>query len=141
MNKTAIMIGAFQNPEFLDTLIQSLSSEQTNIYVSINKYYESDFKDLISKYKDSNNEIICNYQKGVGEIVNVGIGKSYSLKEIIEFCKSYLKSSSVINYGSLLYRENEAMNLKCNVDKLCRVINRKVDFDIKEKLVKFISLI
>lgn len=68
-------------------------------------------------------DILRNYHKCIGEIINVSSGTSISLREIIEFYKHYLKSSSVINYGALPYRENEAMDLCCDIGKLLKIIH------------------
>ena len=51
----------------------------------------------------------------VGQIVNVSSGQSISLRQIIDFYKEALHSTSEINYGALSYRENEAMDLRCNI--------------------------
>jgi nucleoside-diphosphate-sugar epimerase len=56
-----------------------------------------------------------------GEIVNVSSGASISLKEIIETLKEKLHSTSVVNYGAKPYRENEMMDLRCDISKLLRI--------------------
>lgn len=67
--------------------------------------------------------LLDNSEKCVGEIVNVSSGSSVSLREIIEFYKTELHSTSEIRYGALPYRENEAMDLRCNIEKLNSIIN------------------
>lgn len=71
------------------------------------------------------NGLLINYEKAVGEIVNIGSGYSISLKEIIEICREKLQSTSIVNYGALAYRENEAMNLCCSIVKLNSIIGRE----------------
>ena len=66
-------------------------------------------------------------------------GNSISLKEIIDFCKSEIASSSTINYGAIPYRENEVMDLKCNVEKLSRLTKLKIEFDIFNRLKELIN--
>lgn len=68
-------------------------------------------------------EILKHYKYTVGQIINVSSGTSISLREIIEFYKHYLKSSSIINYGALPYRENEAMDLRCDISKLISLLH------------------
>ena len=63
----------------------------------------------------------------VGQIVNVSSGKSISLRQIIDFYKEALHSTSEINYGALSYRENEAMDLRCNIGKLLMIVNTEHD--------------
>lgn len=67
--------------------------------------------------------LLDNSEKCVGEIVNVSSGSSVSLKEIIEFYKTELHSTSEIHYGALPYRENEAMDLRCDIGKLNSIIS------------------
>lgn len=69
--------------------------------------------------------LLRNYQSCVGEIINISSGCSLSLKEIIEGLKENLGSDSIINYGALPYRENEAMDLRCDILKFDEI--RKKD--------------
>lgn len=84
-------------------------------------------------------QLIKSYKIAVGEIVNVGSGESISLKEIIEICKSYINSSSMVNYGALPYRENEVMDLKCCEDKLAGIISHEIKFNITNRLKEYIQ--
>lgn len=67
--------------------------------------------------------IIKQYKNVIGEIINISSGTSISLREIIEFYKKHLNSSSIINYGILPYRENEAMDLRCDISKLISLLH------------------
>lgn len=82
--------------------------------------------------------IMKNYKKAIGEIVNVSSGKSVSLREIIENCKSATHSTSVVNYGALPYRENEMMDLRCSVEKLESIIGSTINFDMLNRLNELI---
>ena len=73
-----------------------------------------------------------NSDKCVGEIVNVSSGNSISLKEIIEFYKSELHSTSEVHYGALPYRENEAMDLRCSISKLYSIT--RPQYSVKQAL-------
>ncbi len=84
-------------------------------------------------------EIFSNYQKVKGKIVNISSGDSISLKEIISHCKDVIGSKSKINYGAIEYRENEVMNLRCDVSLLEAIIGRKVKFDVKTRLTQLIE--
>lgn len=83
--------------------------------------------------------LLKNSDESVGEIVNVSSGNSISLKEIIDFCKSEIVSSSVINYGAVPYRENEVMDLKCNMDKFERLTKSQIKFNILNCLKELIK--
>ncbi len=85
-------------------------------------------------------ELLFNFKNTVGEIVNVSSGVSISLKEIIEFCKKQIGSSSKINYGALPYRENEMMDLKCDIHKLNEITGNKYTINNFDNLKKLISL-
>lgn len=46
--KQAFLIGAFQNPEYLLHLVNTLDSYRSNIYIHVNKYNKEEFKDFYS---------------------------------------------------------------------------------------------
>lgn len=84
-------------------------------------------------------ELLANYEKCLGQIVNVASGESVSLKSIIETCNEVIGKEAVINYGALPYRENEVMDLKCSVEKLSRIIGKPIHFDINNRLKEYIN--
>lgn len=77
----------------------------------------------VDDFAEAIHGLLENSDKCVGEIVNVSSGSSISLKEIIEFYKAELHSASIIHYGALPYRKNEAMDLKCSIEKLNNIIS------------------
>lgn len=85
--------------------------EQKRDFIHIDDF----IKDIIN--------LIEKYENCVGEIINVSSGKSISLKEIIEKYRMQYNSSSQINYGAIPYRENEVMDLCCDITKLNRIIH------------------
>ena len=93
--------------------------------------YASDFACCIG-------ELLKNWQKCIGEIVNVASGESISLKALIEYCKEVVGSTSAVNYGAIPYRENEMMDLRCSVSKLEAIIGRPVKFNMLNRLEKLI---
>ena len=95
--------------------------------------YVDDFAWVISR-------LLENYNKAVGEIINVSSGESISLKEIIESCRKALGSVSQVNYGALPYRENEMMDLKCSVVKLESIIGQPIRFDVSKRILELIQL-
>lgn len=94
--------------------------------------YASDFAWCIG-------ELIANYQKCPGQIVNVASGESVSLKSIIETCKAVIGKDADIHYGALPYRENEVMDLKCSVDKFSKITGKPIHFDIYNRLQEYIN--
>lgn len=131
------LFGKYQNAsKFVPYVIQQLKAgEPLNVTPCEQKrdfIYAEDFAWAI-------NQLVINYSKAVGEIVNVGSGESISLKEIIEICRGYISSSSEVNYGALPYRENEVMDLKCDEEKLSGIINHEIKFNINNRLKEYIQ--
>jgi|GEM_PF-486373 len=83
--------------------------------------------------------VLQNYTNAAGQVINVSSGESTSLKSIIEHCKLQIGSKSIINYGAIPYRENEVMDLKCDVAKLEHLTNTKIKLNIKECLNELIK--
>ena len=71
-----------------------------------------------------------------GEVVNVGSGISISLKEIILYLKEKLNSSSEIKFGTIPYRKNEMMNFSLDISKLENILNKKLNLEWKDKILK-----
>lgn len=84
----------------------------------------------VDDFAEAIHELIINAGKCIGQIVNVSSGQSIALKEIIETYKVKLESKSDINYGAKPYRENEMMDLKCDISKLLQ-ISPKLQSEIK----------
>ena len=104
------LFGKYQNmskfiPYVISQLKENLPLNVTPCEQKRDFIYSADFAWCIG-------QLIKNYQKAIGQIVNVASGESISLKEIIEICRHHICSSSEVNYGALPYRENEVMNLK-----------------------------
>ncbi len=126
------LFGKYQNiNKFIPYVISSLkANKELNVTPCEQKrdfIYADDFVYCISK-------ILENYNNVKGEILNVSSGESISLKEIIETLKTELNSCSKINYGAVPYRENEAMDLKCSIEKFETLTSCSVNFDTKQRL-------
>lgn len=131
------LFGKYQNTsKFIPYVIQQLKKnaplnvtpcEQKRDFI-----YADDFAWCIG-------ELIKHHDFAVGEIVNVGSGESISLKKIIEICRSFIGSISIVNYGAVPYRENEVMDLKCDENKLSHIIQHKIKFDINNRLKEYIQ--
>lgn len=83
-------------------------------------------------------QLLLNYSKCKGQIVNISSGESISLRDVIEICKKEIGSSSKINYGALPYRKNETMDLKCNITKLEKIIGKNINISIEKSLIRYI---
>ena len=131
------LFGKYQNrSKFIPYVISQLKENQPlNVTPCEQKrdfIYATDFAWCIG-------QLIGNYQKAIGQIVNVASGESISLKEIIENCRHHISSSSEVNYGALPYRENEVMDLKCDEEKLSKTINHEIKFNITNRLKEYIK--
>jgi len=91
--------------------------------------YAEDFSYGIEK-------ILENYDEFYGEVINLGRGKSNSLKEIINFLKEELSSTSNIKFGEIPYRKNEVMDFRVDISKLEKRIEEKLEFNLFENLKK-----
>lgn len=131
------LFGKYQNKtKFIPYIISQLQeSKPINVTPCEQKrdfIYASDFAWCIG-------ELIANYKKCLGQIVNVASGESVSLKSIIETCKAVIGKDADIHYGALPYRENEVMDLKCSIDKLSKIIGKPIHFDIHNRLKEYIQ--
>ena len=131
------LFGKYQNKtKFIPYIISQLQEgKPINVTPCEQKrdfIYASDFAWCIG-------ELIANYEKCIGQIVNVASGESISLKFIIETCKKVIGKDSEINYGALPYRENEVMDLKCSVDKFSHITGKPIHFDINNRLKEYIT--
>lgn len=116
------LFGDGQNPnKFIPYVVQRLKAGDTlNVTPCEQKrdfIHVDDFANAIRC-------ILINYDTCIGEIINVSSGTSISLKEIIEGLKTAINSASIINYGALPYRENEAMDLRCDTSRLDRILKK-----------------
>lgn len=131
------LFGKYQNKsKFIPYVISQLKENQPlNVTPCEQKrdfIHASDFAWCIG-------QLILNYTKAVGQIVNVASGESISLKDIIEICRHHISSSSEVNYGATPYRENEVMDLKCSEDKLSSIIGQIIKFNINNRLNEYIQ--
>jgi nucleoside-diphosphate-sugar epimerase len=130
--RPANLFGPLQDRQkFIPYVIEQLR-KHAPLYVSPCKQkrdfmHVGDFSYLIGR-------LMNHFSSCVGEIVNVGSGKSISLRDVIEIYREALSSSSLIYYGALPYRKNEAMDLVCNIDKLMSLVDERFDYDIRGKL-------
>lgn len=95
--------------------------------------YAKDFAKGIKK-------VIESYDNFKGEIFNLSAGRSFKLKEIIEYCKNYLSSSSIIEYGKIPYRENEMMKFELDISKFKKLTDSNFEIDVLESFSRFIDL-
>ncbi|MFR3819661.1 MAG: hypothetical protein ACLTXO_14090, partial [Fusobacterium varium] len=63
-------------------------------------------------------------------------GISISLKEIILYLKKKLDSNSKIKFGAIPYRKNEMMNFCLDISKLENILNKKLNLEWKDKILK-----
>lgn len=127
------LFGPGQNPnKFIPYVVQRLKSGETlNVTLCEQKRDFIHVDDFAAAIK----AIIKNYTMCVGEIINVSSGVSVSLKSIIEHYKKELKSTSQINYGAIPYRENEAMDLRCDTERLSTIMSLSKTQENLNKLI------
>jgi len=83
--------------------------------------------------------LIENYTLAIGKIVNIGSGQSVSLKEIVEFTKQQLNSTSTVNFGATPYREGEMMDFKCDISLLKQITKNPEVSDFWKNYTTFLT--
>lgn len=117
----------------LDSLIRNVSLEVTLCEQRRDFLSVHDFSEIV-------NEILLRHKSFVGEIVNVASGENVALKDIIAFMQKTTGSSSEVMYGKLPYRENEIMDQRCSINKLESLLEKKLDYDFRQRLREYIEM-
>lgn len=107
--------------------LEMTAGEQTRDFI-----YVLTFIDLLLELIKSNN-----YK--YGDIYNIASGRSLSLKEFVLILKEILDSNSEIKFGALKYRENEIMQFNVSIEKLEKILNKKIDISLKEDIKKYLN--
>lgn len=127
------LFGDGQNPnKFIPYVLQKLKAGDTLNVTSCEQ--KRDFIH-VDDFAEAIKAIIRNHTMCVGEIINVSSGVSVSLKSIIEYYKKELKSTSQVNYGAIPYRENEAMDLRCDTERLSTIMSLSKTQENLNKLI------
>lgn len=117
--KHAFLIGAYIHPEYVDSLISSLRSQRSNVYIHVNKSYFNKFVHLMEKYKNCDDVYFVKPIK----INYGGIGMLLTERELL---REALKDS-----------DNERFHLITGQDILVKPLNELFDFfdcaDVREK--------
>jgi nucleoside-diphosphate-sugar epimerase len=131
------LFGDYQESnKFIPYIINKLSNNEV-----IETTYGEQERDFIyaEDFAIGIKKVIESHKIFIGEIFNLSAGKSFKLKEIIEYCKNYLRSSSVIEYGKIPYRENEMMKFKLDISKFKELTKSNFEIDVLESLSRFID--
>lgn len=131
------LFGPLQNPaKFLPYIVSRL---KTGLALEVSPSEQKRDFIYIDDFCGAIDALLQHAAGCVGEIVNVSSGESLSLKSIIEYCKEELHSASPVHYGALPYRENEAMNLSCSIEKLTRLTGFTLPFDTYQRLKDYLN--
>lgn len=88
----------------------------------------TDVRDMVRAYK-------LLMQKGnAGEVYNIGSGKSYSIKEVLEILLSLSNSKIVVEKDPSLFRPGDIPELRCDYDKLHKTTGWKPEISIEDSL-------
>lgn len=119
-------------PYILDRLRQNADVESTFGEQRRDFIYARDFAIGIQR-------VIEHPARFLGEVFNLSSGSSIKIKEIIEFCKKTLGSTSYIEYGKIPYRENEMMRFELDITKFERLSGSGFNVNVFESLACFIE--
>lgn len=88
----------------------------------------TDVRDVVLAYK-------LLMEKGeIGEVYNIGSGKSYSISEILNILLSLSKEKIAVEIDPQLKRANEIVDLYCDASKIERTVGWKPTISIKDTL-------
>lgn len=73
------------------------------------------------------------------EVINIGCGKEYSIKELVKRIVNLTHSSIIPNFGALPYRDKEIFHMVGDNSKAKRLLNWEPKFDLEEGLIKTID--
>ena len=82
--------------------------------------------------------MIVNKKKIIGQIYNVGFGKSFKVKKLIYLIKNKIKKGKPI-FGKIKLRFEESKNLYPNITKVKKTLNWKPSINIKSGIDKTIN--
>lgn len=131
------LFGDYQDSnKFIPYILSKLSKNET-----IETTYGEQERDFIyaEDFAKGIKKVIECHENFLGEIFNLSAGRSFKLKEIIEYCKNYLRSNSIIEYGKIPYRENEMMKFKLDISKFKELTESNFEIDVLESLSRFID--
>lgn len=88
----------------------------------------TDVKDVVRAY-------VLLMEKGeAGEVYNLGSGKSYKIREVLDILLSLTKVSLEVKEDPLLLRPNDIPDLRCNYSKITRATGWQPAISLKDSL-------
>lgn len=131
------LFGDYQESnKFISYILKKLSNNEV-----IETTYGEQERDFIyaEDFAKGIKKVIECHENFIGEIFNLSSGKSMKLRDIIEYCKNYLNSNSIIEYGKIPYRENEMMKFELDISKFRNLTNSNFELDLLESLSRYID--
>ncbi len=78
-------------------------------------------------------------KEAIGEVINLGTGREYTVKDIVSMIMTMTKSRSRVDLGALPYRPGEAMRFFCDRSKAEGLLGWVPKVDLREGLKKTIE--
>lgn len=78
-------------------------------------------------------------REALGQTINLGTGKEYSVKEIVTTCLNLMGNPIKPVFGALPYREDEIFNLRADTTKAKKILGWSYTTELKEGLMKTIE--
>lgn len=111
------------NEEFLELT----SGEQTRDFIYV--------KDVVTAFE----QVLISFDNlQPFQEFEIGTGKSYPIKELVTIIKEAAKSSTVLKFGALPYREGEIMESFCNNSAL-KILGWEVETSIQTGIMKVVN--
>jgi len=109
------------NVKFIQFIIESMLAEKKSIDLTKGEQMRGfvHVRDVVSAYMVVLGNI-GNMEKGINSF-EVGSGKSYSIRDVVQMAAEISKSKTSLRFGALDYRKNEAMDSKVDITPLARL--------------------
>lgn len=78
-------------------------------------------------------------KKAIGEIINIGCGEEYSVREVVEKTVGLVGNNNKILFGALPYRPNEIWRMFCDNSKAREILKWEPDYTLEAGLKKTIE--
>lgn len=117
----ATIIAALKNEQ-----LRMTKGEQTRDFVYVTDVVDAYIKAIKSK-------------KAIGEIINIGSGKEYKIKDIVEKIIKLTKSKIKPKIGTIPYRKGETMHFYCSNKKAKKLLNWKPKVNLDDGLKRTIK--
>ena len=85
--------------------------------------------------------IVAHSKKAKGELLNIGSGASYPIREIVALIKTLTRSKGAVHFGAIPYRTNEVWDMRLDSSKLKKITGWKPKISLEDGLARTIKAV